>query len=208
MLIAEAQGQQTIQALFMQTGPKEQGVILNCQFERDPEDGKLYYVFTGTADHYMQFRSLMADYAVRPVHEIEGHRLNPKTHEAAAQEAGEAAPVVDTAPAESKSAADTGDNPPELSATEGEIVRPEGDADVASVHSPGQPADSGQSSPAPGGEASGASAGDHADDRSGHAGEPGASDRGAGGEAAAANGAGTVSGEVKPGSASDPFADL
>ncbi len=38
MLIEEAQGQQTIQALFMQTGKNEQPVILNCQFERDPED--------------------------------------------------------------------------------------------------------------------------------------------------------------------------
>lgn len=210
MLIEEAQGQQTIQALFMQTGKNEQPVILNCQFERDPEDGKMYYVYSGTADNYVSFRSLMEDYAVRPVHEIEGHRLNPKTHEAAAQAAGETAPVTDTAPAETKSTADVGDNPPELSATEGEIVRPapEGDADVASVRGAEQSANGGQPSAGDAGSA-GAGVGGGVDaHRQGHDGEPGASDRGPGREAGAAGASGPVDAQgVKPGKV-DPFADL
>jgi hypothetical protein len=207
MLIEEAQGQQTIQALFMQTGKNEQPVILNCQFERDPEDGKLYYVYSGTADNYVSFRSLMEDYAVRPVHEIEGHRLNPKTHEAAAQAAGEAAPVTDTAPAETKSTADVGDNPPELSATEGEIVRPapEGDADVASVRGAEQPADSGQPSAGDAGQAGAGNGGRVDAHGGGHAGEPGASDRGPGREAGAAGASGPVDAQ---GVKADPFADL
>lgn len=210
MLIEEAQGQQTIQALFMQTGKNEQPTILNCQFERDPEDGKLYYVYSGTADNYVAFRSLMEDYAVRPVHEIEGHRLNPKTHEAAAQAAGEAAPVTDTAPADTKSGADVGETPPELSPTEGEIVRPaaEGDADVASVRGAEQPANGGQPSAGDAG-AAGAGVGGGVDaHRQGHDGQPGASSGGQGREADAGGASGSVDAQgVKPGKA-DPFADL
>lgn len=194
MLIEEAQGQQTIQALFMQTGKNEQPVILNCQFERDPEDGKLYYVYSGIADNYVSFRSLMADYAVYPAHEIEGHRMNPNTQAAAEQAAGEAAPVTDTAPVETKSTADVGDNPPELSATEGEIIRPapEGDADVASVRGAEQPANGGQPSAGDAGQA-GAGVGGGVDaHRGGHDGEPGASDRSPGGEAGAASASGPV----------------
>lgn len=220
MLIEEAQGQQTIQALFMQTGKNEQPVILNCRFERDPEDGKLYYVYSGIADNYLSFRSLMADYAVFPAHEIEGHRMNPNTQAAAEQAAGEAAPVTDTAPVETKSTADVGDNPPELSATEGEIIRPapEGDADVASVRGAEQPANGGQSSAGDAGQA-GVGGGVDAH-RGGHDGQPGASDRGPGGEAGAASASGPVDAQgVKtpaapakaapaPTGKPDPFADL
>lgn len=206
MLIEEAQGQQTIQALFMQTGPREEAVILNCRFERGP-DGKLYYVFSGTSDHYMQFRELMADYAVRPAHEVEGHPSNPATQAAAAEQSGEAAPVVDTAPNETKSAADTGDNPPELSVTEGEIVRPEGASDVASVHSPGEPANGGQPSAGDAGQA-GANDGRGVDAHGG--GDAGRSDApggSAGGEAAASDAQRAVDPQVAP-AKHDPFADL
>lgn len=185
MLIEEAQGQQTIQALFMQTSDREQAVILNCTFERNPEDGKLYYVFAGTSELYVQFRDLMADYGVLPAHEVPGHPSNPETAKAAAA-AGEEAPVIDTAPNSTKSTADTGDNPPELSATEGETVKPEGDTDDASVRSAGQPANGGQPPAGDAGQA-GASAGHNPDDRQGHAGEPGATDRGTGREAPVAD---------------------
>lgn len=205
MLVEEAQGQQTVQALFMQTHSDEKSVILNCQFERDPEDGKMYYVYSGTHDGYLSFRSLMQDYAVYPVHEIEGHRLNPKTHEAAAQAAGEAAPVTDTAPADTKSTADTGETPPELSATEGVTVQPEGGDDVASVRSPEQPANGGKPSAGNAGQA-GADVGGGVDaHRGGHDGQPGASDRGAGGAAAQPDAQRPVDAQ---GVKDDPFADL
>jgi len=209
MLIEEAQGQQTIQALFMQTGPKEEAVILNCRFERNGEDGKLYYVFAGTADHYMMFRELMRDYAVFPAHEVEGHPSNPATQAAAAQEAGEAAPVVDTAPNETKSTADTGETPPELSVTDGIVVTPEGAADDASVHSPEQPANGGQSASGDAG-ATGANDGRGVDVHGGaDDGRPGTADRSAGGEAAAPNASGTVDPQVTaPAAKPDPFADL
>lgn len=205
MLIEEAQGQQTIQALFMQTGPREEAVILNCRFERGP-DGKLYYVFSGTSDHYMQFRELMADYAVRPAHEVEGHPSNPATQAAAAEQSGEAAPVVDSAPLETKSTADTGDNPPELSVTEGETVKPEGAADVASVHGAEQPANGGQPASGDAGQA-GSDDGRGVDAHGG--GDAGRSDvpnRSAGGEAAASGASRPVDPQVSK--SADPFADL
>lgn len=206
MLIEEAQGQQAVQALFMQTGPQEKSTILNCQFQRDPEDGKLYYVFSGTAESYMQFRSLMSDYGVLPAHEIEGHRLNPKTAQAA-EEVGESAPVTDTAPAETKSTADTGDNPPELSVTEGVTVKPEGDADVASVHTAAEPANGGQPAPGQAGQA-GTGTQHQPAHGGGHDGQPAPAAGGTGREAAAGGASGTVDAQgVKPAPA-DPFADL
>jgi hypothetical protein len=201
MLVEEAQGQQTIQALFVQTSDKEQPVILNCQFERDPADGKLYYVFSGTAEHYLGFRTLMEDYAVFPAHEVPGNRhFNAATAENGETErTAEAAPPVADVP-------DTlSDAPAELSATDGEVVQPEGATDVASVHSPEQPAGSGQSPAGDGREAGGTSAGGDDVHGGGHAGQPGTPSGGPGGEATGANGAGTVSAEV---SGNDPFADL
>lgn len=204
MLIEEAQGQQTIQALFMQTGPREEAVILNCQFERAP-DGHLYYVFSGTSDHYLQFRKLMADYAVKPAHEVEGHPSNPATQ--AAAEMDEAAPVVDTAPNDTKSTADVGDTPPELSATDGIVVQPEGASDDASVRG-AQSADVGQ--PAPGDAGSAGSDDGRGVDahRGGDDGRSDAADRSAGGEASPARPSGSVDPQVAPAAKPDPFADL
>lgn len=205
MLVEEAQGQQTIQALFVQTGDKEQPVILNLQFERDPADGKLYYVFSGTSDHYVNFRNLMADYAVLPAHEVPGNRhFSGASGEAA--EPGEVERTVEAAPAVAGVPDTLSADTPELSATDGEVVQPEGAADVASVHSPVEPANGGQSASGAGGEASGASAGSGDVHGGGDAGQPGTPSGGPGGEASGANGAGTVSAEVS--GAQDPFADL
>lgn len=160
MLVQAAQGQETVQAIFTQTFPKEQGIILNCQFERDPADGKLYYVFSGTSDHYIQFRELMADYGVRPAHEIEGHRFNSATQAAAAEEAGLSAPVVDTAPDATKSSADTSESP-ELSATEGVVVTPAPlePVDVTAIRSTSD-ANGGQPAPVATGQAGSGTGGD------------------------------------------------
>jgi hypothetical protein len=195
----------------MQTSPREQAVILNCQFQRDSADQKLYYVFSGTADHYIQFRELMSDYGVFPAHEIVGHRFNPATHKA--EEEGVSAPVVDTAPVETKSSADTSESP-ELSVTEGVTVTPdlEGEVNVAPVSSTAH-ANGGQS--APGGDRqSGASAGGDVDDRSrsGAGSTPGGSP---GGEAVSPNPSGSVHGSsvdefagLTENDSNDPFAGM
>lgn len=203
MLIEAAQGQETIQAIFAQTLTPRKGVILNCQFERDPADGDLYYVFSGTADHYMQFRELMSDYGVKPAHEIAGHRFNPETQKQADEEAGTAAPVVDTAPVETKSTADTSESP-DLSTTEGVVVTPsaEGGVDVTPLRSSAD-ANSGQPSTGDAGQG-GASAGDQSHDRGG-SGAGAAAGGAAGRKAAVADAQRPVDGQ---GVEADPFAAL
>lgn len=217
MLVAAAQGQETVQALFMQTLKKEQGVILNCQFERDPEDGKLYYVFAGTQDGYLAFRTLMEDYGVYPVQEIEGHRLNPATLAATAPETLDEAPVVDTAPASSKSNADTTETL-ELSATEGVVININVEtADVPPVRS-AEHADSGQ--PALGEDRqAGARAGGDVDD-GGRSGASAPASGREGRDAAGADPSGPVDGHAPvddafasltapdPAAKYDPFADM
>ena len=203
MLIEEAQGQQTVQAIFVQTGERQHQQILNLTFEPGP-DGKLSYVFSGTAEHYMQFRQLMEDHGVRPAHEIEGHPANPNTPKAddAAQ-----APVIDTAPAQP--VPDTLTAPAELSVTDGEVVTaaPEGASDEPAVRSAEQPADSGQPATGAGDQASGSGTGDQPHDGGG-SGSGAAPGGNAGGEAASQNGTGTVDGQGVKAAADDPFAML
>lgn len=203
MLIEEAQGQQTIQAIFVQTGERQHQQILNLTFEPGP-DGKLSYVFSGTAEHYMQFRQLMEDHGVRPAHEVEGHPANPNTPKAddAAQP-----PVIDTAPVQPVPDTLTGDAP-ELSADEGEVITaPEGASDEPAVRSAEQPADSGQSATGEGGAPSGASAGDQSHDGGG-SGAGAAPGGNTGGEAASQNASGPVDGQGVKAPADDPFAML
>lgn len=93
MLIADAAGQQTVQAVFIQTGPKRYPRIGNVDFEIDPDTGALATVYSGTFEGYLQFARLMKQHACYPAHELAEKVADVPADEDAAEE-----PVVQTDP--------------------------------------------------------------------------------------------------------------
>lgn len=102
LLVQDAQGQQTVQCLFVQPGKRQLAQIHNIVFEKN-DDGLFAYVYNGTFEGYQAFKQIMEQHGVYPAHEIPG---------APSAETDE--PTVQTDPG--KTETDTLTNPVEIEA--------------------------------------------------------------------------------------------
>ena len=208
MHIEEVNGQQTVQCLFVQTGPKQYPKVGNVEFLSDPALPYLYYVFSGTAEHYEQFKSIMSQHGVFPAHEVGVVEPGAPVDAAPAEEVEE--PVVVTDPGKPES--DTLSDPAELEIDDGSQQQ-QGQTDGTAVSGvDGSGAPNGGQPPAGSGDQSGQGAGGQSEHRGGPAEAPGGAP---GGEALSGDVPGTVREEVKPATPApaapnndDPFADL
>ena len=187
MLIEDAQGQQTVQCLFVQPNPKRQvAKIGNVQFEKTPE-GLFAYVYNGTFEGYQAFQRIMAQHGVYPAHEIPGDVAGTAPAE-------NDEPTVNTDPG--KTETDTLTDPAEI------------EADVSIPSS--EPASEGEPATGDAGEAGSEPVSDNANG----SGPDDASGGDQGGASSGENSTGTVSAQVKPSKAkakdkpseADPFA--
>lgn len=182
MLVADAQGQQTVQCLFIQPGKRQQAKIHNIEFEKNPE-GLYAYVYSGTFEGFLAFKQIMEQHGVFPAHEIPGGEPTAETDE----------PTVNTD--SGKTDTDTLTNPVEI------------EADANALHG-AEPADNRQSATVEAGQAPAEPGSDNA----AGSGPDDASGGDQGGTPATGNGAGSVGEKVaKPKTAGkaktepDPF---